>query len=261
VRHSELVTAVTGLYTKESGRAGRDQLTLLLNAAGTKVAAPTVGAIMRANGLRAIRTQAWKKTTLQDPQAKTAHIENHMLDDQGKRDFTSALPGTRLVGDITYLRTGEGWLYLATVIDLFSGMVVGWAMAEHMRASLCTAALRMARNHGHLAGLAVVFHSDRGTQYTSDEFQRWCADHGVTQSMGAVGMCWDNAVAENFFSHLKTEFYHHERFGSRLAARTAVMDYIEGWYNRRRPNRRAGGIPPATAHAAHQTSVQEPLVA
>ena len=164
MRHEELVTAVTRLYTKESGRAGRDQLTRLLNAAGTKVSAPTVGAIMREHGLRAVRTQAWKKTTLQDPQAKTAHIENHMLDDEGKRDFTSAVPGTRLVGDITYLRTGEGWLYLATVIDLFSGMVIGWAMAEHMRASLCTAALRMARNHGHLVGGPVVFHSDRGTQ-------------------------------------------------------------------------------------------------
>ncbi|MGM7777282.1 IS3 family transposase [Arthrobacter sp. KNU-44] len=261
VRHGELVTAVTKLYTKESGRAGRDQLTRLLNAAGTKVSAPTVGAIMREHGLRAIRTQAWKKTTLQDPQAKTAHIQNHMLDDQGRRDFTSAVPGTRLVGDITYLRTGEGWLYLATVIDLFSGMVIGWAMAEHMRASLCTAALRMARNHGHLIGGPVVFHSDRSTQYTSEEFQRWCAQNEVTQSMGKVGVCWDNAVAENFFSHLKTEFYHHHRFGSRLTARTAVMDYIEGWYNRRRPNRRAGGIPPATAHANHHTSVQEPLAA
>jgi transposase InsO family protein len=261
VRHQELATAVTELYTKEAGRAGRDQLTLVLNANGTKVSAATVGAIMRENGLRAVRTQAWKRTTVQDPQARTAHIENHMLDDQGKRDFTSTVPGTRLVGDITYLRTGEGWLYLATVIDLFSGMVIGWAMAEHMRASLCTAALRMAWNHGHLDEHSVIFHSDRGTQYTSEEFQKWCDQNKVTQSMGKVGVCWDNAVAENFFSHLKTEFYHHERFGSRLAARTAVMDYIEGWYNRRRPNRRAGGIAPATAHTAYQTSAHKPLAA
>jgi putative transposase len=261
VRHEDLVAAVTGLYEKEEGRAGRDQLTLLLNAAGTKVSAPTVGAIMRENGLRAIRTRAWKRTTLQDPQAKTAHIENHMLDDQGKRDFSSTEPGTRLVGDITYLSTGEGWLYLATVIDLFSGMVIGWSMAGHMRASLCTAALQMARNHGRFAEHSVVFHSDRGTQYTSDEFQTWCGTNGVARSMGKVGVCWDNAVAENFFSHLKTEFYHHHRFGSRLAARTAVMDYIEGWYNRRRPNCRAGGAPPVTAHTAYQTTVQEPLAA
>lgn len=142
VRHEELVTAVTTTYSDEEGRAGRDQITLLLNEKGVKVSAPTVGAIMRKHGLRAIRTRAWKATTVQDPQAKTAHIENHMLDAQGKRDFTSTVPGTRLVGDITYLRTGEGWLYLATVIDLFSGVVVGWSMAGHMRASLCTAALQ-----------------------------------------------------------------------------------------------------------------------
>lgn len=261
VRHQELVTAVTSLYTDEEGRAGRDQLTLILNEKGVKVSAPTVGSIMRANGLRAVRTQAWKTTTVQDPQAKTAHIENHMLDSEGKRDFTSSVPGTRLVGDITYLRTGEGWLYLATVIDLFSGMVIGWAMAAHMRVSLCTAALQMARNHGHLSGSSVIFHSDRGTQYTSDEFQNWCGSNGVTQSMGKIGVCWDNAVAENFFSHLKTEFYHHQRYGSRLAARTGVMEYIEGWYNRRRPNKRAGGTAPLTAHTAYKTSTRKPLAA
>ncbi len=261
VRHQELVTAVTSLYAAEEGRAGRDQLALMLNEKGVKVSAPTVGAIMRANGLRAVRTQAWKATTVQDPQARTAHIENHMLDSQGKRDFTSSVPGTRLVGDITYLRTGEGWLYLATVIDLFSGLVIGWAMAAHMRASLCTAALQMARNHGHLTGSSVIFHSDRGTQYTSDEFQNWCGSNGVTQSMGKVGVCWDNAVAENFFSHLKTGFYHHQRYGSRLAARTGVMAGIGAWYNRRRPNKRAGGIPPAKAHTQYQTRAHQPLAA
>ncbi|MFF2843343.1 IS3 family transposase, partial [Paenarthrobacter sp. NPDC057981] len=99
------------------------------------------------------------------------------------------------------------------------------------------------------------------TQYTSDEFQHWCADHAITQSMGKVGVCWDNAVAENFFSHLKTEFYHHQRFTTRLAARTGVMDYIESWYNRRRPNRRAGGIAPAKAHTNYQTRAQQTLAA
>ncbi|MBP1235007.1 hypothetical protein JOE40_000475 [Arthrobacter sp. PvP102] len=118
-------------------------------------------------------------------------------------------------------------------------MVIGLAMTEHMRASLCTAALRIARNRDHFAQQTAVLHSDRGAPKTPrTEFQRWCADHRVTQSIGPFGVCWDNAVAETFFSHLKTEFYHHERFGFRLAARTAVMDYIEGWYNRRLPNRR-----------------------
>ena len=198
VRHVDLVTAVTDLYEKEEGRAGRDQLTLLLNAAGTKVSAPTVGAIMRQNGLRAIRTQAWKRTTLQDPQAKTAHIENHMLDDQGKRDFTSAVPGTRLVGDITYLRTGEGWLNLATVIDLFSGMVIGWSMAEHARQPVH-------RGPANGTKRRPLLRTGRGLPLRPryrihlEEFQKWCGTNGVTQSMGKVGVCWDNAVAENFF--------------------------------------------------------------
>ncbi|THJ66782.1 IS3 family transposase [Arthrobacter echini] len=164
VRHAQLTNAVTELYEKEKGRAGRDQLTLMLNSAGTKISAPTVGSIMRVKGLRAVRTRAWKTTTVQDPQARTAHIQNHMLDDDGVRDFTSQAPGTRLVGDITYLRTGEGWLFLATVIDLCTGMVIGWSMADHMRASLCTAALTMARDHNHLTDPGTVFHSDRGSQ-------------------------------------------------------------------------------------------------
>ncbi|WP_456505924.1 IS3 family transposase [Arthrobacter sp. UYCu723] len=189
VRHQKLVTEVTDLFKKEEGRAGRDQLALMLNAKGVAVSAPTVGAIMREHGLRAARTRAWKKTTEQDPQAKTAHIRNHMLDENGQRDFTSTVPGTRLCGDITYLRTGEGWLYLATVIDLCTGMVIGWSMAGHMRASLCTDALAMARDHGRLAADGAVFHSDRGSQYTSSEFQKWCGGNGVTQSMGEVGVC------------------------------------------------------------------------
>ncbi|GAB3551974.1 hypothetical protein GCM10027404_21890 [Arthrobacter tumbae] len=133
------------------------------------------------------------------------------------------MPGSRLCGDITYLKTGEGWLYLATAIDLCTGMVIGWNMDQHMRSSLCTGALAMARDHGYLHPAGAIFHSDRGTQYTSSEFQAWCAGNGVTQSMGKVGVCWDNAVAENFFSHLKTEYYHHHSFASRLAARTGVM--------------------------------------
>lgn len=149
-----------------------------------KVPALTVGAIMRGQGLRALRTRAWKQTTVQDPQAKAAHIRNHMLDQDGKRDFTSSVPGPQLCGDITYPRTGEGWLSLATVIDLCTGMIIGW---------------------------------------------QW----------------------------LITCVYDQHTFGNRLAERTAVMDYIEGWYNRRQPNRRAG-IPPADALAPIRTATRNP---
>lgn len=259
-RHEMLVAAVKTTYEETGGRAGRDQLTRLLNQDGVKVSVSTVGQIMRKEQIRAIRTRAFKTTTTQDPQAKTAHIANHMLDGAGKRNFTAKAPGKRLCGDITYLRTGEGWLYLATVIDLHSGMIIGWAMDQHMRASLCTSALEMARDHGFIHRDGAIFHSDRGAQYTSAQFQTWCAGNQITQSMGRTGVCWDNAVAENFFSHLKTEFYHQHTFTTRLAARTGVMEYIESWYNRKRPNARAGHQPPATAQAEYLRS-QEPLAA
>ena len=258
VRHRQLADHVKRVFTAAKGRAGRDQIVHLLAAEGIKIATATVGSIMRELGLRAVRMRAWKKTTQSDPDARTAHIVNHMLDADGRRDFSSTAPGTRLVGDITYLRTGSGWLYLATVIDLHTRMVIGWSMASHMRTSLVIDALIMARDHGHLdpaAGI-VIFHSDRGSQYTSSDFQDWCAANKITQSMGKVGTCWDNAVTECFFSHMKTEMYYQQAFANHLTARTAVMEYIESWYNRRRPHAYNGGLSPAAALTAHQNAYQ-----
>lgn len=171
---------------------------------------------MAENGWAAKRMRAFKRTTIpSDP--------DKVFEDLIGRDFTAEAPGTRLVGDITYLRTGEGWLYLATVIDLCTRMVVGWAMADHMRASLVTGALTMARDRGHLTPNA-IFHSDRGTHYTSRE-------------MGATGVCWDNAVAESLFSSLKNEFYHHHSFATRQEARRATMRCSSGRRRRRRIHR------------------------
>ena len=174
-RHHELTGHVRRVFDREKGKAGRDQIWRLLKLEGIRVAAATVGAIMRQLGLRAIRLRAWKKTTRQDPDARTALIANHMLDESGKRSFTADAPGQRLCGDITYLRTGEGWLYLATVIDLFNGEIIGWSMADHMRTSLIIDALAMARDHGHLDPSGAIFHSDRGAQ---GEF-KWLSQHLV----------------------------------------------------------------------------------
>lgn len=134
-------------------------------------------------------------------------------------------------------------------------------MASHMRTELIIDAMVMARDHGRLAASEVVFHSDRGSQYTSTDFQNWCAANHLTQSRGAVGVCWDNAVAESFFSHLKTELFHQQSFPNHLSARTAVMEYTEVWYNRRRPHRHNGGISPSVARATHQARVHEPVTA
>ncbi len=188
VRHDVLDAHVVRVYEREKGKAGRDQVAILLAQEGVSISIGTVGSILTARGLRAVRMRSWKTTTSVDPNARTEHIKNHMLDHNGKRDFTCAVPGTRFCGDITYLKTGSGWLYLATVIDLSTRMVVGWSMASDMRTSLIIDAISMSRDHGHLQP-GVIFHSDRGSQYTSGEFQKWCFSNGVTRSMGAVGVC------------------------------------------------------------------------
>ena len=135
----------------------------------------------------------------------------------------------------TYLKTGQVWLYLATIIDLATRMVVGWQLANHMRTSLVIDALDMARAHGRVAAGALV-HSDHGTQYTSAAFTAYCTEAGVIQSMGRTGVCWDNAVAETFFASLKNEMYHQQVFTTRPRARMAVAEYIEVFYNRQRPH-------------------------
>jgi putative transposase len=160
VRHHQLEAAVLRVFDREKGKAGRDQITTILNREGVRIASGTVGSIMGAHHLQAIRVRAWKKTTTTDPAARTEHIRNHMQDENGKRDFTSLVPRTRFCGDITYLRTGSGWLYLATVIDLATRMVVGWSMATHMRTQLIIDAISMAHDHGHLVDSGAIFHSD-----------------------------------------------------------------------------------------------------
>jgi transposase InsO family protein len=150
------------------------------------------------------------------------------------RDFNPTAPDMTWCGDITYLRTGEGWLFLATVIDLFSRRVIGWSAAAHMRSELVADALEMAvaTRGGRVSG--VVFHTDRGSQYTSARFGALCARPGVTQSMGATGVCWDNAAAKSFFGTLKRELAHRRRWATRADARRDLMRWIEGWFNTRR---------------------------
>lgn len=216
----------------------------LLARDGIQCAEGTVHRIMHEQGLVARRRRAWKGTTQQDPQARTAHIRNHCLDAAGARSFVSAAPGHKTVGDITYLPTREGWLYLAVVLDLATRAVIGWAMRPSLHTELAGAALEMAHRHGRLAPGA-IFHSDRGSQYTAAAFQAQCSRLGVTQSMGAVGSCYDNAVAESFFATLKSDLAAEVgTFASRNDARRWVMAYIEGWYNRQRPHSHAEGRSP-----------------
>ena len=169
------------------------------------------------------------------------------------RDFTAPEPGQRLVGDITYLRTSKGWLYLATVIDLATKMVTGWQLAAHMRTSLVTDALKMAITHGHVTP-GVIFHRDKGTQYTSARYARFCQANGIQTSTGRTGAGWDNAAAKSFFGALKNEMYHRQSFPDRARARFAVADYIEVFYNRRRLHSALGYRTPCEALTQFQAA-------
>ena len=246
-RHAELTQAIVAKFAETNQRVGRRPMRHLLAADGIQCSAGTIHTIMAEQQLMARRKRAWKCTTTRDPAARTAHIHNHCLGTNQQRCFHSAVPGTKTVGDITCLPTREGWLYLAVVIDLATRAVIGWALRPTQHTELVIAALTMARQHGYLTEGA-IFHSDRGSQYTSQWFQDRCAELTVIQSMGATGVCWDNAVAESFFATLKSDLVAEVgTFPSRPEARAWVVRYIEGWYNRRRPHSVTDGLAPMVA--------------
>ncbi len=245
-RRRELAADVRRVFEEGRGAYGCRRVAAQLNRDGHPCSVGLVADLMRELGLRACQPRAYKRTTVpgEEPVASPDLIG---------RDFTAAAPGQRLVGDITYLKTGEGWLYLATVIDLATKMVTGWQLATHMRASLVTDALAMAITHGHVQPGA-VFHSDRGAQYTSAEFARFCQANSVRTSVGRTGVCWDNAAAESFFGALKNEMYSRQAFPDRARARFAVADYIEVFYNRKRLHSALGYRTPAEVLTDYQTA-------
>jgi putative transposase len=243
-RRQVLAELVAKVFDDSRGTYGCRRVAAELNRQGHPASVGLIADLMRELELVACQPRSYKTTTIagEEPVESPDLIE---------RDFYAPLPGQRLVGDITYLRTREGWLYLATVIDLATRMVVGWQLAEHMRTSLVTDALAMAITGGH-APAGVIFHSDRGCQYTSGEFARFCVDNQVLASVGRTGVCWDNAAAESFFATLKNEMYYRQRFDTRAMARFAVAEYIEIFYNRRRLHSHLGYRTPAEALAEHQ---------
>lgn len=213
---------------ESSGRTyGVPRVTAWLRRQGFAVSAKRVARLMRRNGFEGESGRARIRTTIPDPGAEAAS-------DRVKRDFDPAAPNVVWAGDITYLRTGEGWLFLAVVIDLFSRRVIGWSVASHMRTELVKNALEMAiaTRGGNVAG--VIFHSDRGAQYGAADFVALCRDHDIIRSMGATGVCWDNAVVESFFGSLKRELAHRNRWPGRPEARRDLIRWIEGWFNPRR---------------------------
>lgn len=199
-----------------------------------------VRALARQLGLVACQPRPWRHSlTESGPSAP--------LPDLVERDFRADAPGTKMVGDITYVPTWEGWLFLATVIDCHTKAVIGWAMDDNYRTPLISAAIDMAARHHVLASKA-VFHSDRGSNYTSSEFAATLQRHDLRQSVGRTGICYDNAMAESFFAALKNERVHRTVYPTREHARKDVTHYIEMRYNTKRLHSGLGYMTPQEVH-------------
>ncbi len=203
---------------------------------GIKVSRKRVERLMREAGISGLIEKKRGRTTIRVPGVRVA-------DDLVRRDFRPAAPNVLWVADLTYLRTWQGWLYLAAVQDAFSRAIVGWAMAEHMRSELVVEALQMglARRRPE-AGL--IHHSDQGSQYVSLAFGQRARDAGIAVSMGSKGDCFDNAVAESFFATLKKELVHRRSWPIRRELQSAIFDYIESFYNRERRHSTLGYLSP-----------------
>jgi transposase InsO family protein len=231
----ELSSKIHVLFDENHGRYGSRRLHKELAESGTKVSRSTVVRRLKTLNLRARPRPKFTVTT--DSNHSDPVAENLL-----NREFTADAPNRRWVGDITYIWTAEGWLYLATLIDLYSRKVVGYSMSQNIDRQLVLGALRTA------VGLrrpepGLLHHTDRGSQYTSGDYQRELQGLGMVPSMSRKGNCWDNAVAESFFSSLKVEALHHLSFPTREAARGEVIRYIH-WYNTRRRHSAVGNVSP-----------------
>jgi transposase InsO family protein len=238
VADDELAERIEVIWNMSRGTYGWPRVHAQLRRDKIHVGGKRVARIMRQRGLIGRCRRRWTKTTIADPEATAVDLI--------KRTFG---PGTVevdrvYVGDITYIWTWEGWAYLATVIDLASRRVVGWALADHLRAELVCDALRMAIAYRRPAP-GLIFHSDRGTQYTSTEFTDLLAANEITQSLSRPRQCWDNAVAESFFASLKLELIDRCSWATRGQVRRAVFDYIERFFNRVRLHSTLGYLSPA----------------
>lgn len=245
---AELGACIGRIHAKSRGTYGAPRLYQVLRRDGITCSKKRVARLMVMRGLAGRCRRQWKRTTLADPGSHPTAPD--LLQRAFQPDGREV---NRIwVGDITYVRTWEGWCYVATVIDLASRRVVGFAMADHMQARLVCDALRMAIGTRHPAP-GLIFHSDRGSQYTSREFTALLAANGIRQSLSRARQCWDNAIAESFFGTLKTELVYRQPWPTRVAARRAVFEFIEVFYNRQRLHSALGYRSPAEYERAAGT--------
>ncbi len=235
-RDKELTAVITTAFTQNRAVYGTRRLKQVLEKQGETVSRRSIGRLMQEAQLRCKTKRRFKVTT---DSTHNLPVAPNQLDLQ----FNVNSPDQTYVGDITYIATDEGWLYLAVVIDLYSRQVVGWSMSDNMKTKLVNDALIMAIwKRKPKKGL--LWHSDRGSQYASVDHRKLLKQHGVQQNMSRKGNCWDNAVSESFFHTLKTECVNHEKYPTREQAKKSIFDYIEVFYNRQRLHSSNGYLSP-----------------
>ena len=243
-REAELIKKIRKVHEDSRELYGYPRAHRALLIDGEVVSRNTVARLMRKAKIRArIRRRYVPRTT-------DSRHERPVADNLLQRDFAAAAPNRKWLADITYVPTGEGWRYLAAVLDVFSRRIVGWSMADHMEVDLVADALNMALVHRRPAGAKLLHHSDRGSQYASDDYQHLLQRHGITVSMSGRGDCYDNAMMESFWGTFKTELVHHRHYATREQARQSIFRYIECWYNRRRRHSAIGYMSPEQFEAS-----------
>ncbi|PXY17543.1 integrase [Prauserella muralis] len=231
-----LLAVIKQVHERLRGNPGVRRVHAELVTLGHQASPKRVWRLMRDAGLQGRHPKPWKRTTTPGQAPVSAP-------DLIGQDFTATAPDRRWCGDITYVRTWDGWAYLATVIDLHSRAVVGWALAGHLRTELVTAALDMALARRR-PGNEVIFHSDRGTQYTAAIFAEYCVNNGIRRSLGRTGTCFDNAVSESFFATYKKELIHTRPWPTITHLNKETFDWIENYYNTQRRHSTLGYLTP-----------------
>jgi transposase InsO family protein len=249
-RRTELTTKIAAHHADSDQTYGSPRILADLREGGERVSGKTVAKLMRQAGIAGISPRGFVPVTTQ------SGPDPHPVEDLVERRFDQGQLNRVWISDITYLATGQGWLYLCAIRDGCSRRVVGWAVEDHLRTDLVETALRRAVTlRGNLPA-KVIFHADRGTQYTSEQIAEACADLPVLRSMGRTGVCWDNAAAESFWSTLKTEFYNRRTWPTKHEAKLAVGAWIEERYNRVRRHSSIGMISPIRYEQLHNQTAE-----
>jgi putative transposase len=224
-RQEDLTVKIKTVHEENRQVYGSPRVFEALRAQGETVSENTVAKLMKKQQIAAKKRRKYVPTTTDSNHA------NPVAENVLNREFTAELPNQKWTVDITYIPTDQGWLYLAGVMDLFSRKIVGWSMADHMRCELVTDALQMAIARRQPDG-QLIHHSDRGVQYTCEDYLHLLQSHDLLPSMSGKGNCWDNAAMESFWSTLKVELVHHEKYENHDQARASIFEYIEVFYNR-----------------------------